>query len=683
IAFFNKVIFIDPDDGREREGLLLRVVPLEELEQKWIYPQDRYVGVEFAMMDMDGNYMIKGDSFEGSNFYEFYRHYNESVELDILSEMSSSGTNLMFLQGSGNRPYILVHTPIVSTEGWSMLGLIPRANLRSTTTDWKLIVILVLGVFLLFAVDFAFMFILNRRLKASAAMADKANRAKTDFMSTMSHDIRTPMNAIIGLTTIAERNLDDKDTVGECLHKVSMASNHLLTLINDMLDLSKVESGKLTLNPVTFSIVDVAGNLVNISQPMVKEKNIDFNFRTKGMENEYLYADQLRLNQVFINILSNAVKYTEPGGSVDVDLIEEEGSNPGTVKLTYIVADTGIGMTEEFMARMYQPFSRQTDSRVNSIQGTGLGLAITNRMVDLMGGTIECTSKVNEGTTFKVVLELPEAENRLEDMVLDPIHILLVDDDEIMLETGRYTIESLGASAEVASSGESALELLRLRQTEGRMFDVVIIDWKMPDMDGIEIIRHIREVEGLDIPILLISAYDWSDIEEEAKNAGANGFISKPLFKSTLYERLSDILGVGAASKEIEEDNSDLVGLRILVAEDNDINWEIINVMMQMYGIECTRAENGKRCVEILEASGKGDFDLVFMDIQMPVMNGLDATRAIRSSSCWAAGIPILAMTANAFAEDVSACIDAGMNGHISKPIDLKLVLQEIRRVRG
>jgi CheY-like chemotaxis protein/anti-sigma regulatory factor (Ser/Thr protein kinase) len=462
-----------------------------------------------------------------------------------------------------------------------------------------------------------------------------------------------------------------------------MASNHLLTLINDILDISKVESGKLNLSPLTFSIVETVENLVNISQPMIKEKNIEFNFRIGRMDKEYFYADQLRLNQIYINLLSNAIKYTEPGGSVSVDIYEEDSPKPGCVRLTYRVSDTGIGMSPEFMENLYQPFSRQTDSRVNSIQGTGLGLAITKQMVDLMGGTIECQSEQGKGTTFTVILDLPVADRQREDMKLEPMDILIVDDDKILLDTAVDTLESLGVTADHARSGLEALGMIQHRHQAGRDYSVVILDWKMPDIDGIETIRRIRSEAGTNLPILLVSSYDWSDIEDKAKEAGANGFVTKPLFRSKLYDKINTLLGTESKSVEPENDYSDLQGINILVAEDNDINWEIVSAMLGMFGITTERAENGRICVEKMSQAKEGSYDLVFMDIQMPEMNGLEATRKIRAlNDPWASSIPIIAMTADAFSENVTECLDAGMNGHIAKPIDIKLVIKEIRRIK-
>jgi CheY-like chemotaxis protein len=491
------------------------------------------------------------------------------------------------------------------------------------------------------------------------------------------------MNAITGLTVIAEKNADDPEAVRENLRKIGLAGNHLLTLINDILDISKVESGKLNLSPVTFSIVETVENLVNLSQPMVKEKNIDFNFRVGHMEKEYLYADQLRLNQIYINILSNAVKYTEPGGSVSVDMYEEESPVSGCVRLTYRVSDTGIGMTEEFMERMFQPFSRQTDSRVNSIQGTGLGLAITRKMVDLMNGTIDCKSEDGKGTTFTVVIDIPAADKNRDDIRLDPVDILVVDDDEVLLCTAEDTLGTLGVSADTAGSGAEAIDKILGRRQEGRNYDLVIIDWKMPEMNGVETVRRIRSDIDEKIPILLISAYDVSEIEDEAKKAGAGGFVSKPLFRSTLYDKINQLLGKEVSSAETEDDYSDLEGIHILVAEDNDINWEIIQAILAMYGMTSDRAENGRICVDMMKNAAKGKYTLIFMDVQMPEMNGLDATRAIRRmEDPWASSIPIIAMTADAFSENVIECLNAGMNGHIAKPFDVKLVIKEIRKIK-
>ena len=686
LAFCNTITLYDPESEASRDAILMRIIPIAELEQKWVFPQSELVNAELSMIDADGDYILKGPNFKNSNFFEFYKSYNTTnpESANELFDTITSSTGTVSMLNSHGEESILAFTPVEATSGWTLLGFVPADDLNvDKENNWLLFVVVSVGLLLLFVFDLFHVLFLNKRLQVTAREAESANKAKTDFLSTMSHDIRTPMNAIIGLTAIAEKNLGDVESTEESLRKISLAGNHLLTLINDILDISKVESGKLKLSPLTFSIVETVENLVNISQPMIKEKNLEFSFHINQMEKEYLYADQLRLNQIYINILSNAIKYTEPGGQISVDMSEEESPKAGCVRLTYVVTDTGIGMSPEFIENMYQPFSRQVDSRVNSIQGTGLGLAITKQMVELMGGTIDCQSEQGKGTTFTVVLDIPVAERQREDMKLDPVDVLIVDDDEIMLKTALDTLESLGASTEQAGSGLEALGMIEHRHLSGKDYDVIIVDWKMPDIDGIGTINRIRSEIDTKTPILLISAYDWSDIEEKAKEAGANGFVSKPLFRSTLYDKINDLIGKESTSIEPEDDYSDLKGLNILVAEDNDINWEIVSAMLSMFGITSERAENGRVCVDKMSSAKEGYYELIFMDVQMPEMNGIDATKAIRKlPEPWAASIPIIALTADAFSENVTECLNAGMNGHIAKPIDIKLVIKEIRRIR-
>ena len=684
LAFCNRIMLNDTKSKSSRAAVLLRVVPISELEQKWVFPQEEFVNAELSMIDANGDYILKGNNFKNSSFFEFYKSYNptEPASSKELFDTIASSTGSVSMLNSRGQECILAFTPVTATAGWTLLGFVPAEDLHVDNENWLLIGVISAGLLILFLCDLFFMIHINKKLKVTAREAEHANKAKTDFLSTMSHDIRTPMNAIIGLTTLAEKDLGDVESTKESLRKISLASNHLLTLINDILDISKVESGKLKLSPQSFSIAETVENLVNISQPMIKEKKIIFSFHIDKMEKEYLYTDQLRLNQIYINILSNAIKYTEPGGRVSVDMSEEESSIPGCVRLTYVVADSGIGMSPEFMQTMYQPFSRQTDSRVNSIEGTGLGLAITKQMVDLMGGRIDCQSEQGKGTTFTVTLDVPQADKQLDDIQLDQVNALIVDDDEIVLQTMVSEFQSLGSAAEIAHSGKEALEMLTRKHESGKDYTLVILDWKMPDMDGIETIRRIRtEISG-DIPILLTSAYDWSDIEDLAKDAGADGFISKPIFRSALYKKINSILGTESVSVEPEDDYSDLKGLNILVAEDIEINWMIISGMLSMIGITSEQAENGRVCVEKMRTAADGTYDLIFMDVQMPEMNGLDAARAIRQlENPRAASIPIVAMTAEAFSENVTECLDAGMNGHIAKPIDIKLVIKEIRRI--
>ena len=675
------IAFCCPITIKGRSAVLFRIIPVSAFEKKWVFPTDEYKDAEISLIDTAGDYIIKGHSFKNSNFFEFYQSYNRTTpaELEEMKEAMAGEPGAFEITNSTGQRCLIAYARINSTDDWTIVTMISTSVLDHVVINWSLVGIISGGLLLLLLFNLMVMRSFNRQLRAAVSSADRANRAKTDFLSMMSHDIRTPMNAIIGLTTIAGKNAEDPASVRENLHKIGLASNHLLTLINDILDISKVESGKLTMNPVTFSMVECAENLINISQPMVKEKNIDLNFRTNRFDHECLYADQLRLNQIFINLLSNAIKYTEPGGKVCVDMREEPGETDKSVKLTYTVSDTGMGMSPEFMARMYQPFSRQTDSRVNTIQGTGLGLAITKKMIDLMNGTIDCQSEQGKGTTFTVTLDIPIADRPVEEMKLSSVKVLLADDDEILLETARETLRSIGVEADTAGSGLEAVDMV----SGPGDYQVIILDCRMPGMDGIEAARRIRAKIGDEVPILMISAYDTSDMEEAVKDVSINGFISKPLFRSKLYGKLSEVLGVESAGAGQEDDSADFSGMRVLVAEDNDINWEIISMMLQMHGVESERAENGQVAVERMAGSRQGEFNLIFMDIQMPVMNGIDATKAIRAlDDPWASRIPIIAMTADAFSENVAACLAAGMNGHIAKPIDMKLVLKELRRIK-
>ncbi|MCM1320572.1 MAG: response regulator [Bacteroides sp.] len=519
-------------------------------------------------------------------------------------------------------------------------------------------------------------------LKKALEMADAANKAKTQFLSSMSHDIRTPMNAIVGMTDIAKKHTDDKEKLEDCLDKITLSSHHLLTLINDVLDISKIESGRLTLNPINFSLRSTTDNLVNIVRPMIKSKRQEFEVRIHNVNCETLYGDELRVSQIFINILSNAVKYTPDGGKIILDL-HEEFVDEQTVRLTYIVKDNGIGMSREYMEKMYDTFTRANDSRINKVQGTGLGLAIVRQMVMLMDGTIECESEVDKGTTFTVKLELPVGEEKRKVYTLPPIDILFVDDDEVFLTITEDTVEEMGANVETAATGEKALELVKKRHEEGRDYSIAIVDWRLPGMSGAETVRAIREIAGEDTSIILVSAYDWSDIEEDAKTSGADGFISKPLFKSYLAEKIELVISKGEAKTAMPEDkNGDLKGLHVLVAEDNDINWEIISELLEMQGITADHAENGKEALSAMENAEDGKYSLILMDVQMPLMNGREATAELRKSPRgYVKNIPIIAMTADAFAEDIAACLAAGMDGHVPKPVDMDKLFQEMRRV--
>lgn len=683
IAFCN-IVNLRAEDGSLYEAVLMRIIPVDTLSDKWVFPTDKFDNAQISMIDSEGNYIIRGKSFKNSNFFEFYKSYNQ-VNYDQLNEMEHEilKTGEYKMLNSKGEECLIIHVAVNSAPGWYLISYVPISEISENHIDWMLIGFIAVSLLLLLVLDFIVFMLYNKKLAAAAEEARAANKAKTDFLSTMSHDIRTPMNAIIGLTTIAEKNVKDSQYVSDNLNKIKLASNHLLTLINDILDISKVERGNISLSPVTFSIVDSAENLVNISQPMVRQKNIDFRFRSKNIKHEYLFADQLRINQIFINILSNALKYTPENKQVYVDLTEMPSEKEGCIKLEYKVSDTGIGMSQSFMEVMYQPFIRQTDSRINTIQGTGLGLAITKKMVDMMGGKIECQSKEGVGTTFTVTLDIEVSSKAENEQKLPPLEVLVIDDDEVLLETACDTLTALGTNPEIAESEETALTKLLAKKEAGKSYNVIILDWKMPGTDGVQLSKKIRQIAGNDISILLVSAYDWTQIEEAAKDAGIDGFISKPLFRSSLFKKISEVLGLEDKVASQEENNSDLADMKVLVAEDMDVNWEVISTLLDMYGIKCQRAENGKIAVDMLRNIQPAEYDLVFMDIQMPVMNGLEATRQIRKlENPYAAGIPIIAMTADAFSENVAECLEAGMNGHIAKPIDINNVIKELKKIR-
>ena len=686
IAFYTEITLKDDvDPTKTYGGYLMRVIPTRNLSTKWTF-HSGFNHLDIAVIDNSseenlGAYVFHHNSFKSTSFFNYYRSYNlpSNSELEALKKEMTTNSGTMVMKNDKGRDIFVAYSQIANQEEWTIITIIPMEDITNVSTDWLTIIIIAIGLGALFIIDLIILLILNKNLQDATKAAESANRAKTDFLSTMSHDIRTPMNAIVGLTTIASREPNNPDLTQDALKKIALASNHLLTLINDILDISKVESGKLTMNPLPFSIVDSFENLVNISQPMVKSKNIDFSFRTHDFVHEWLFADKLRLNQIFTNLLSNALKYTNENGKVSVDIKELPSEKDGHVRLIYQVEDNGIGMSAEYLEKMYQPFTRATDSRVNSIQGTGLGLTITKQMVDLMGGTIECQSEVGKGTTFVVSIDLPIAEKPNEEMVLPPIKVLVVDDDEILLKTAEDTLKSLGAETFTASSGQQAIDMIKEHKND--QFKVAILDWKMPDMNGIEVSKKIKEIGG-DIPIILISAYDWSEIEKEAKDAGIDGFVFKPLFRSKIYQKIVDLLNNGESKATPEQEEMLFTGTNVLVVEDNDINYEIVSTLLGMHGIVCQRAENGKIAYKLIQEIGQDEpFDLIFMDIQMPVMNGLDATRAIRKLDFdYAKEVPIIAMTADAFSENVAECLQAGMNAHIAKPIDINLVLAEIKK---
>ena len=528
-------------------------------------------------------------------------------------------------------------------------------------------------------------------LREAYYAAESASKAKTDFLSSMSHDIRTPMNGIIGMTAIAASHLDDKERVKDSLEKITKASRHLLSLINEVLDMNKIESGKVQLAEDEFNLSDLIENLINMTSSQITEHNHTLNVNVSGVQHENVIGDSLRIQKIFTNLMGNAVKFTPDGGRIRLTISERPSRQEKVGCYEFVFEDNGIGMSEEFMDHIFEPFTRAEDGSERRTQGTGLGMTISRNIARMMGGDIKVESTLGVGSIFTVTiyLKLQDKNENLEKRFVD-LDVLVADDDELSLESSLDILSSMGMKVEGVNNGKDAVEKVVSRHSEGLDFFAAILDWKMPGMDGIEATREIRQKVGNDVPIIIISAYDWSEIEEDAKRAGANAFIGKPLFKSRLEKTFSSILGK-EEEKPVDKYISlsdlealKLQGKRALVVEDNDLNMEIACEILETTGMSIETAIDGIEAVDLITSSPDGYYDIVFMDIQMPKMNGYDATRAIRAQNRpYLKQVPIIAMTANAFAEDVQAARTVGMNWHISKPLELHALKSVLERFIG
>ena len=528
---------------------------------------------------------------------------------------------------------------------------------------------------------------INQALSDAVAAAETANRAKSTFLSNMSHDIRTPMNAIIGFTTLALSNIDDKERVKDYLAKTLASSNHLLSLINDVLDMSRIESGKIHLEEVEVNLSDVLHDLKTIVSGQIYAKQLELYMDATDVTDEDVYCDKTRLNQILLNLLSNAIKFTPAGGTVSVRVRQLAGKVHGCGQYEFRIKDNGIGMSPEFAKKIFEPFERERTSTVSRIQGTGLGMAITKNIVDMMGGTIEVQTAQGKGSEFIICVPMrTQDEHRPVEKIteLEGLKALVVDDDFNTCDSVTKMLVKVGMRAEWTLSGKEAV--LRARQSieMSDVYHAYIIDWRLPDMNGIEVTRQIRSLHD-DTPIIILTAYDWSDIEVEAKAAGVTAFCSKPMFMSDLRETLMSALGqklTDASQELLPEEDADFKDRLILLVEDNELNREIAQEILREYGFRVDTAENGAVAVEKIRTAVPGSYDLVLMDVQMPVMDGYTATRQIRALEDPAlAGIPILAMTANAFDEDRRNAMESGMNGFLSKPIVIGDLVQELHKI--
>ena len=673
---------------------LVGAIPLEDMTTVLSLGQDDNL-LYCHILRPDGTFVLDGADTHSADYFNSVRSQyregsHEAVE-QFLTDLDRSlqarqnySASVMDYSGYRRQVYGM---PMPYSE-WYLLMVMPYGALDQVLGDLNLqrtvMTFVACGIVLvLLSLIFLRYFILTKKqlhvLEEARKTALEATKAKSQFLSNMSHDIRTPMNAIVGMTAVAMTNVDDRDYVQNCLRKIALSGKHLLGLINDVLDMSKIESGKMTLSISCVSLKEIVEEIVGIVQPQINAKKQTFDVHIDNITTEEVLCDSVRLNQVLLNLLSNAVKYTPEGGKISMSMVETESPKGADyVRIETCVKDNGIGMTPEFLENLYESYTRADSARVHKTEGAGLGMAITKYIVDTMGGSIEVQSEVDHGTEFHITLDFEKVEPKDFDMTLPSWNMLVVDDDEMLCKTAAQTLKSIGVKAEFTLSGEEAVKMVVQRHARGDDYQIILLDWKLPSMDGVQTAREIRRELGEEVPILLISAYDWSEFEIEAREAGINGFISKPLFKSTLFYGLKQYMNVDEVSDPESQQETNLAGKRILLAEDNELNWEVAHELLSELNVELEWAEDGQICLDKFSNSAVGYYDAVLMDLRMPVMNGYEATEAIRSlERPDARQIPIIAMTADAFSEDIKHCLEVGMNAHIAKPIDI----QEVARI--
>ena len=683
-------------DGSMSTGLVA-AVPLEyiidflslENEEQLIY---------YHIIRPDGSFVIQNDNTELWYFFEqLQKQLNATAnELSVENSIKEFGAALKnhdeystTFEVNGETLQIYGN-PLPCSE-WYLVSVMPYSILNKNVDALENLRIFMVGlacasILIFLSLIFIRYFFITRsqvyELEKARQIALEASTAKSKFLANMSHDIRTPMNAIVGMTAIATAHIDDQKQVQNCLRKITLSSKHLLGLINDVLDMSKIESGKLTLTTDQISLKEVVEGIVNIMQPQIKAKRQTFNIHVENILTENVWCDGVRLNQVLLNLLSNSTKYTPEGGSIQLSLSEEKSpKGENYIRIHIKVKDNGIGMSPDFLKRIYEPYSRADGVRVSKTQGTGLGMAITKYIVDAMEGGIEVQSEIGKGTEFRITFDFEKAAAMEVDMVLPSWNMLVVDDDELLCRTAMNALKSIGIKAEWTLSGEKAIDLVIQHHSRRDDYQIILLDWKLPGMNGIQVARELRRNLGDEVPILLISAYDWSEFEAEAREAGISGFISKPLFKSTLFYALRQYMGVDTPNSRTLNQGMELSGRRILLAEDNELNWEIANELLSDLGVVLDWAEDGQICLDKFQKSPEGYYDAILMDIRMPHMTGYEATKAIRGlDHPDALSVPIIAMSADAFSDDIQHCLECGMNAHIAKPIDVMELTRMLKR---
>ena len=686
-----------PMHNGDRSTGLIAAVPLEYITD-FLFLKEEGQLMYYHIIRPDGSFVIQNPNTELWNFFEQLQKQsdsavNESSAENPVEKFSAAlkkheeYTAILEVNGEERQIYGIS----LPYSEWYLVSVMPYTILDNAIHNLGsqrifMTLLSCASVLIILTVIFLRYFSITRsqmnELEKARQAALEANKAKSEFLANMSHDIRTPMNAIVGMTAIAAAHIDDRKQVENCLRKITLSSKHLLGLINDVLDMSKIESGKLTLTTEQISLKEVVEGIVNIMQPQVKTKKQTFDIHVENILTENVWCDGVRLNQVLLNLLSNATKYTPEGGAIHLSLFEENSPKGERYVRIYIkVKDNGIGMSPDFLKRIYESYSRADGARIHKTEGAGLGMAITKYIVDAMEGTIDIQSEPDKGTEFLLTFDFEKADAMNMDMVLPSWNMLVVDDDELLCRTAMDALKSIGIKAEWTLSGEKAIELVNEHHKRREDYQIILLDWKLPGMNGIQVAKEIRHNLGDEVPILLISAYDWSEFEAEAREAGISGFISKPLFKSTLYYALRQYMGTETENGQTSNPNSDLSGRRILIAEDNELNWEVANELLSDLGVELDWAEDGQICLDKFQKSPEGYYDAVLMDIRMPHMTGYEATKMIRGlNHPDALSIPIIAMSADAFSDDIQHCLECGMNGHIAKPIDIMEVTRLLKR---
>ncbi len=687
-----------PMEDGDRSSFLVVGIPMEELSAALVLEEADSM-VYYHIIHKDGTFVIRSGEAYRDNYFtrveELFREFAGRTPEEYAQELRDAinanvdYSTLAMIEGTHRHLYC---SPLPGSE-WYLVAVMPYGTLddavehlgeQRQNTMLGACSIILAAVMVIFVLYYRMSQQQLRELNRAEQAAVQANRAKSEFLSNMSHDIRTPMNGIVGMTAIAMADIEDTARVRDCLVKITLSSRHLLGLINDVLDMSKIESGKLSLNLNQVSLHETMDSIVNIIKPQIESRKQHFDIFIQDIKAEEVYCDSVRLNQVLINLLSNAVKFTPEEGTINVYLGQEDSPlGDHYVRCHFRVRDSGIGMTPEFQKTIFDTFTREKTAQVDRTEGTGLGMAITKCIVDAMGGTIELWSEPGNGSEFHVILDFEKAVSKIEDMVLPPWRMLVVDNNMDLCLSAVSSLKEIGIDAEWATDGRTAVDLVEKRHQEVRDYEIVLLDWRMPGMDGLQTAKEIRKILGDETPILIISAYDWSDIEKEAAEAGIHGFISKPLFKSNLFVGLRRYMLNEAVDEEQDlkkEETESFAGKRILLAEDNDLNWEIAEEILSEAGFELERAENGRICVEKFTESEEKYYDVILMDIRMPVMSGYDAAVEIRKLGRSDAGLPIIAMTADAFSEDIERCRQCGMNEHVSKPIDVDRLIQLLRK---